>query len=130
MADVKLTNVFHRTGEALIRALNGTGPRLIINQGGQGCFGGDQKIITESGPKPLRDVKVFERVLSKNMQTGSIEMKKVVKTFCFKNTKRSVEITLKNGDKIRATEAHLFFYKGKWVELKKILNELETNTGL
>ena len=32
----KLTNVFHRTGEALIKALNGTGPRLIINQGGQG----------------------------------------------------------------------------------------------
>lgn len=33
---VKLTNVFHRTGEAFIKALNGTGPRLIINQGGQG----------------------------------------------------------------------------------------------
>jgi len=33
---VKLTNVFHRTGEALLNAANGTGPRLIINQGGQG----------------------------------------------------------------------------------------------
>ena len=33
---VKLTNVFHRTGEALLNAVNGTGPRLIINQGGQG----------------------------------------------------------------------------------------------
>lgn len=33
---VNLTNVFHRTGEALINAINGTGPRLIINQGGQG----------------------------------------------------------------------------------------------
>ena len=33
---VKLTNVFHRTGEALLDAVNGTGPRLIINQGGQG----------------------------------------------------------------------------------------------
>jgi len=32
----KLTNVFHRTGEALLNAVNGTGPRLIINQGGQG----------------------------------------------------------------------------------------------
>lgn len=36
MESVKLTNVFHRTGEALINALNGTGPRLIINEGGQG----------------------------------------------------------------------------------------------
>lgn len=34
--EVKLTNVFHRTGEALLNAVNGTGPRLIINQGGQG----------------------------------------------------------------------------------------------
>lgn len=34
--EVKLTNVFHRTGQALINAMNGTGPRLIINQGGQG----------------------------------------------------------------------------------------------
>ena len=32
----KLTNVFYRTGEALLNAINGTGPRLIINQGGQG----------------------------------------------------------------------------------------------
>ena len=36
MEPVKLTSVFHRTGEALINALNGTGPRLIINEGGQG----------------------------------------------------------------------------------------------
>src|SRR5512133_474738 len=34
--EIKLTNVFHRTGEAFLKALNGTGPRLIINQGGQG----------------------------------------------------------------------------------------------
>ena len=33
---VKLTNVFHRTGEALLKALDGNGPRLIINAGGQG----------------------------------------------------------------------------------------------
>ena len=33
---VHLTNVFHRTGQALLNAINGTGPRLIINQGGQG----------------------------------------------------------------------------------------------
>jgi phage terminase large subunit len=36
MQEVKLTNVFRRTGDALLAALNGTGPRLIINQGGQG----------------------------------------------------------------------------------------------
>jgi hypothetical protein len=34
--EVKLTKVFHQTGEALLNAVNGTGPRLIINQGGQG----------------------------------------------------------------------------------------------
>ena len=34
--DVKLTNVFRRNAEALINAINGTGPRLIINEGGQG----------------------------------------------------------------------------------------------
>jgi phage terminase large subunit len=33
---ILLTNVFHRTGQALLNAINGTGPRLIINQGGQG----------------------------------------------------------------------------------------------
>lgn len=36
MEGPKLTNVFYRTGEALLAAINGTGPRLIINQGGQG----------------------------------------------------------------------------------------------
>lgn len=34
--EVKLSNVFYRNAEALIKAKNGTGPRLIINQGGQG----------------------------------------------------------------------------------------------
>jgi len=34
--EVQLTSVFRRTGEALIAALNDTGPRLIINCGGQG----------------------------------------------------------------------------------------------
>lgn len=34
--EVQLTSVFRRTGEALLAALNGTGPRLIINRGGQG----------------------------------------------------------------------------------------------
>ena len=36
MGSAKLTNVYHRTGQALINAVSGTGPRLIINQGGQG----------------------------------------------------------------------------------------------
>lgn len=36
MGSVKLTNVFYRTGTALKNAIDGTGPRLIINQGGQG----------------------------------------------------------------------------------------------
>ena len=34
--EVKLTNVFHRTAEAYLNAVDGSGPRLIINQGGQG----------------------------------------------------------------------------------------------
>jgi phage terminase large subunit len=34
--EVKLTNVFRRTGQAYMDAVKGTGPRLIINQGGQG----------------------------------------------------------------------------------------------
>jgi phage terminase large subunit len=36
MSLIKLTNVFRRTSEAFRNALNGTGPRLIIEQGGQG----------------------------------------------------------------------------------------------
>lgn len=36
MSLVKLSNVFYRTSEALLNAINGTGPRLIIHEGGQG----------------------------------------------------------------------------------------------
>lgn len=36
MNQICLTNVFHRTGTALLNALNGNGPTLIINEGGQG----------------------------------------------------------------------------------------------
>jgi phage terminase large subunit len=54
--EVKLSSVFRRTAEAYINAINGTGPRLIINQGGQGSsktYSTLQVIYTalKTGPK-------------------------------------------------------------------------------
>lgn len=89
-----------------------------ILEGSSRCFYGDQLVITKNGSKPIKSINIGDQVLSNK------GFKKVTKTHELRNTKKCVEIRLKNGQKIRCTEDHKFYYKGTWVEVKDILNML------
>ena len=94
------------------------------------CFAAGTKVMTKDGEKPIEEIKVGDKILSKNEDTGEIKYKSVVRLF-----KRVVNetYTLKIGkEEIITTDEHPFWVKGKgWVEAKylKIGDILTTYNG-
>jgi len=105
--------------------------KILCLEGGSRCFDGDQKVITKEGSKKISDISTGEFVLSGK----SKGFKKVKRVFKMVNTKPCYEITLKNGEKIRATQDHKVWFEGGWHSLKYVVkcwNErnMENNSEL
>jgi len=108
--------------------------RGTVLEGGSRCFYALQEVVTKNGAKPIKDINKNDIVLSYNESTKKEEFKKVIDTHCFKNNKPTIQINLKNGQKIIATEDHEIFYKGGWVSIKHFVSlfdeNMEKNTKL
>lgn len=106
--------------------------KVTVNQGGTSCFYSNQLVVTEKGSKPISEIKENDIVKCYNEETKQITFNKVINTFKYKNTKKTVKVKLKNGIEIIATEDHLFFYQGGWYSLKHLLSlkygNMETDT--
>lgn len=100
---------------------------LILQQGGTSCFAPETLILTTKGKKPISEIQKGDEVVSFNEQSGKDEPKRVLAVKKFNNTKRTIRVKLKNGNVITATEDHQFYYKGRWVELKKLIALKEEN---
>jgi hypothetical protein len=66
---MKVTKVYIQNLDAMYNAINGIGPNLIINSGGQGCFTKDQLIVTSEGNKKISEITIGDKVLSFNEQS-------------------------------------------------------------
>lgn len=95
---------------------------IICNEGGTRCFAPNQTVITSEGSKCISDIKKGDKVQSLNESTKQIELKTVLDTMSFKNTKKSYRITLKTGETIECTQDHEFYYKGSWVSIKHVVS--------
>jgi len=95
--------------------------KIVVLEGGSGCFHGDQLVVTKRGNTPIAKIKEGDIVKSYNEKAGKHEWKKVISTFQFKNTKPMISLRLKDGTIIQATEDHKFYFHGKWVQLKQII---------
>lgn len=119
-----VTDVFHANWQSTAK--------ITINQGGTSCFDSKQLVITEKGSKPISQIKINDIVKCYNEETKEIRFNKVINTFKYKNTKKTIKLKLKNGKEIIATEDHLFFYEGGWYSLKHLLylkyGNMETDT--
>jgi hypothetical protein len=89
-----------------------------VLEGSSRCFHPSQMVITKSGSKPI------SQILVGDILPTPVGLKKVIDTFDFPNSKKSVFIKLKNGHEIRCTNDHKFFFEGDWVEIKHILSLL------
>ena len=73
----------------------------------KGCFVEGTLVLTEDGLVPIEDIEVGNYVWAENPDTGDITLKEVLDTF-EKQVDTIVTITI-DGEKIKTTEAHLFY---------------------
>ena len=97
--------------------------RYLILYGSRGCFHYNQLVKLEEGTsKPIKDIKIGEKVISFNVTTKKDEIKRVINTFRYDISEEVIKVTLNNGKEIIATKDHKFFFGGSWLSLEKIVS--------
>lgn len=81
---------------------------------GTNCFVGDTKIKTDSGEKPIKDLRIGDKVYSYNEQYKLQELKEVEDVWS-NGKKEILEIELADGKKIKVTPEHLFKTQRGWI---------------
>lgn len=77
-----------------------------------GCFSGDTLVSTRDGLKRIDTIKEGDYVLSKDVNSGTIDYKEVKKVY-IKSTYEFIHLKL-DGEEIRSTSSHLFFTDSGW----------------
>jgi len=72
--------------------------------------------VTELGLKPIRDIKIGDRVWAYDENTGEKVLQEIVHLIKGEGSKELVDITLENGEVITATTGHPFYVDGEWVD--------------
>ncbi|WBW98162.1 polymorphic toxin-type HINT domain-containing protein [Oceanirhabdus sp. W0125-5] len=86
------------------------------------CFTEETEILTEEGTKQIKDIKVGDKVFSKNEFTGEKAYKEVVRLF--RNKVSELVVIKINGKTIRTTSEHPFWTKNRgWVGAKELTEE-------
>lgn len=93
--------------------LNGYFKYLVIDE----CFPGDALVSTPRGPRPIRDIRVGDAVVS--YSGGSQCVRMVSRTIKKYRRVRLVRLTHNQGV-VRCTENHKFYVKGRLVEAKDL----------
>ncbi len=78
------------------------------------CFVAGTKVLTDKGEKPIEDIEIGDKVLSKDEKTGQKAYKKVL--HLFQHDDDTIYTIYVKGKKIEATGNHPFWVDGKgWV---------------
>lgn len=87
------------------------GVEILATLDGRTCMARGQRILTPDGLRPIEQIKMGDKVIG-----GSREVRNVLET-SKKRVKKTLRITLANGETIRCTPDHLFFLEsGQWRE--------------
>ena len=116
----------------IAEAQDGSNVKAICSVDTSGfCFKAGTKILTENGLKNIEDIKIGEKVYSKNESNSSIELKEVLNTFVHDVDYNICKVYTEN-DIIECTEGHKFYSKSKgWVQAYNLRpgNVLIDNNG-
>jgi hypothetical protein len=94
------------------------------------CFAGGTSVWTDTGPLPIEKIKVGDRVLSKDIETGELAYKPVLHT-TVRPPKELVTLTL-GDESIVCTGGHRFWSSGEgWIKARDLAPQtlLSTVTG-
>jgi ribonucleoside-diphosphate reductase alpha chain len=89
------------------------------------CLAGDTQVQTQDGIKSLQDVKVGDKVYSRNTDTGEDEYKLVTDSALMNNESEVYEIEDDNGNTIRCTADHKIWTENRGYVLAKELEETD-----
>jgi len=86
------------------------------------CFPAGTPVRTPHGDVPIEDLKPGDTVITCDPLTKKLNASSIIDTWERKNSEEFVEVTLDNGTKVVATQAHPFWVEGKgWVLAGNIL---------
>ncbi|MGZ0174856.1 MAG: polymorphic toxin-type HINT domain-containing protein, partial [Planctomycetales bacterium] len=94
------------------------------------CFAAETAVWTETGLKPIESIRIGDRVLSKNVESGELAFRSVLKTTVRKA--KPLVVIRSDGEEIKATGGHQFWQSGRgWVKARDLeaFGRLHTVTG-
>jgi hypothetical protein len=86
----------------------------------EGCFTGDTLVVTKNGLKRIDEIIEGELVLSKDVNTGEIDYKRV-STVYIKSSTEFIHLSIED-EEIKTTKPHLFFTEEGWWKSAENLN--------
>lgn len=93
-----------------------------------GCFRGDTMVETEAGRRPIRDVRVGDRVWSWDDAQKKRILSRVTQTYAY--PARQLRTVVAGGETFRVTDRHPFWVDGRgWVEAVKLVPGDKLRTG-
>ena len=95
---------------------------------GRGCLSGDTIIQTNTGRKPLYQIKAGEKVLSYNFEKKEIEFQKV-KNFFYNGIKETYKVYYGDDSYIIATGIHEFYTDEGWKKTDELTNKNKLYLG-
>ncbi len=120
------------TGDLLGELGNGTppvcsifgGPGALCVRGSGNCFVKGTPVATESGDRPIESIRVGERVWSRDMDTGRVELRPVTTTFVTRD-RPIIDLELQVGvrsEHIGVTPGHRFWAEDRgWTPVEELL---------
>jgi len=102
--------------------------KYIAYGGAAGCFTGDTLVLTTNGYVPIQDITNEMSVFALDEETKTIKPAQVVTTYKYGGSQKMIRLFFHNGQTITATENHEFYFKGNWVPIKIIANEVKNVT--
>ncbi len=93
--------------------------RIIVATRPFACFPAGTEVSTESGKKPIEEIRVGDRVLSKNPFTGELRYQPVLQT-TVRDSDAILEVTM-GDEKLRVTRGHPMWVNGHQWQMAKQL---------
>ncbi len=103
------------SGGPVRQSLPASRPPSVVNS----CFARGTKVWTVTGPAPIEEIRVGDRVLSQNTMTGELAYKPVLQT-TIRRPSPMVKISM-SPDPLETTRGHMVFTAGRgWVMAKDL----------
>ena len=91
------------------------------------CFDGDMRVMTPQGYVPIKDIKMGDKIINVDEQTGEFKEDEVIDVYCnMPNSwsEKMYELSFDNGSTIKVTGNHKFLTKNRgWVRADELTQE-------